>query len=127
MNLKPETFSQIQSMLQADPALLEQVKAHTEPAGASELIARAASAKGIQVAPSDLVAYAEETASNDGALSDAWLEHIAGGCKKVTTERQAAFVFNASIKALERYQKGPNATMEGYELTRKMECEMCPD
>lgn len=82
MTLKPETITQIQTLLQADPALLAQVQSCTDPAGAAELIVKAAADKGIDVSAADAATFLEAGAVQDGAISDAELAQIAGGYTK---------------------------------------------
>jgi predicted ribosomally synthesized peptide with nif11-like leader len=78
MSLKPETIAQIQTMLQADPALLAQVQSLSQPNDAADAIAKAASAKGIEVSAAEMAAHFE-SAAPQGAMSDAELEQVAGG------------------------------------------------
>ena len=80
MSLNPETITQIQTLLQADPALLEQLQAETELAGVAALIAKAASAQGLEVSEPDLISHLETEQSkvNATTMSDAELEQVAG-------------------------------------------------
>ena len=81
MSLNSETITQIQAMLQADPALLAQLQAETELAGAAAAIAKAATAQGLDVNEADLMSHlaAEQSQASAAAMSDAELEQVAGG------------------------------------------------
>ena len=81
MSLNPETITQIQSLLQADPALLAQLQAQTELAGAAAVITKAATAQGLDINEADLMSHleAEQLRAKTATLSDAELEHVAGG------------------------------------------------
>ena len=81
MSLNSETISQIQTMLQADPALLAQLQAETELAGVAAAITKAATARGLDINESDLMSHlaAEQSQANAAAMSDAELEQVAGG------------------------------------------------
>ena len=81
MSLNSETITQIQAMLQADPALLAQLQAETELAGVAAVIAKAATAQGLDVSEADLMGHltAEQSQANAAAMSDAELEQVAGG------------------------------------------------
>ena len=77
--LTPKTISQLQTMIQADPALLTQLQACTDVASSATVIAAAAAAKGIDVSTSAVVAHFEAATAKQGAMSDAELEQVAGG------------------------------------------------
>ena len=81
MSLNPETITQIQAMLQADPALLAQLQAETELAGVVAVITKAATAQGLDINEADLMSHleAEQLRTKTATLSDAELEHVAGG------------------------------------------------
>ena len=81
MSLNPETITQIQTMLQANPALLAQLQAETELAGAAAAITKAATAQGLDVNEADLMSHleAEQLRAKTATLSDAELEQVAGG------------------------------------------------
>ena len=81
MSLNSETITQIQAMLQADPALLAQLQAETELAGVAAAIAKAATAQGLDVNEADLMSHlaAEQSQASATDMSDAELEHVAGG------------------------------------------------
>ena len=84
MNLKPETLTpdtitQLQTMIQADPALLAQLQSCTAAASYAAIIAKAAAAKGIEVSTPELVAHFDAAVAKQGAMSDAELEQVAGG------------------------------------------------
>ena len=81
MSLNSETITQIQAMLQADPALLAQLQAQTELAGAAAVITKAATAQGLDINEADLMSHleAEQLRAKTATLSDAELEHVAGG------------------------------------------------
>lgn len=78
MSLKPETITQIQTMLQTDPVLLAQVQSSADVTDAVAILAKAAAVKGIEISPSDLMEHFE-TAARQGAMSDAELEQVSGG------------------------------------------------
>ena len=81
MSLKPETITQLETMIQADPALLAQLQSCTDAASSAVVIAKAAAAKGVDVSAPDLVAHFEAALAQQGAMSDAELEQVAGGGK----------------------------------------------
>ena len=73
-------------MLQADPALLVQLHAQTELAGAAAVITKAAAAQGLDVSETDLMSHmtAEQSQAGAAAMSDAELAHVAGGFLTMT-------------------------------------------
>ena len=81
MSFNPETITQLQTLLQADPALLAQLQAETELAGVAAVIAHAASAQGLDLSEADLMSHlaAEQSQASAVAMSDAELEQVAGG------------------------------------------------
>ena len=81
MSLNSETITQIQAMLQADPALLAQLQAQTELAGAAAVITKAATARGLDINEADLMSHlaAEQSQASATTMSDAELEQVAGG------------------------------------------------
>ena len=83
MSLKPETIAQLQTLIQADPALLAQLQSCTDAAGSAAVIAKAATAKDIDVSTPDVVSHLEAAAAKQGAMSDAELEKVAGGAAKI--------------------------------------------
>ena len=86
MNLKPETLTpdtiiQLQTLIQADPALIAQLQSCTDAASSAAVIVKAAAAKGIDVSTPVLAAHFEAAAAKQEAMSDAELEQVAGGGK----------------------------------------------
>ena len=79
MSLKPETITQLQTMIQADPALVAQLQLCTDVASSAAVIAKAAAAKGMDVSAPDVSAHFEAATAKQGAMSDAELEQVAGG------------------------------------------------
>ena len=81
MSLNPETITQIQTMLQADPALLAQLQAQTELVGAAAVITKAATAQRLDINEADLLSHlaAEQSQASATTMSDAELEQVAGG------------------------------------------------
>ncbi len=79
MSLSPETITQLQSMLKADPALLAQVQASDDAASSAAVLIKAAATKGIAVSASDIAAYVDSVSAKQGAMSDSELEQVAGG------------------------------------------------
>ena len=77
--ITPETITQLQTLIQADPALIAQLQSCTDAASSAAVIAKAAAAKGIDVSQPSLVAHFEAATAKQGALSDAELEQFAGG------------------------------------------------
>ena len=77
--LTPDTIAQLQTLIQADPALVTQLRSCTDAANSAAVIAKAAAAKGITVSPPDLLAHFEARTATQGAMSDAELEQVAGG------------------------------------------------
>ena len=79
MSLKPETITQLQTLIQADPALVAQLQSCTDIASSAAVIAKAAAANGMDVSAPDVVAHFEAEVAKQGAMSDAELEQVAGG------------------------------------------------
>ena len=79
MSLKPETITQLQTLIQADPTLVAQLRSCTDAASSAAVIAKAAAAKGLDVTELDLVAHFDAAVAQQGAMSDAELEQVAGG------------------------------------------------
>ena len=79
MSLKPETITQLQTLIQADPALVAQLQSCTDAASSAAVIAKAAAAKGMDVSTPDVVAHFEAAGAQQGSMSDAELEQVAGG------------------------------------------------
>ena len=79
MSLKPETISQLEAMIKADPALVAQLQSCTDSASSAAVIAKAAAAKGMDVSAPDVVAHFEGAAAKQGTMSDDELEQVAGG------------------------------------------------
>ena len=79
MSLKPETITQLQTLIQADPTLVAQLRSCTDAASSAAVIAKAAAAKGMDVSAPDVVAHFEAAVAQQGAMSDAELEQVAGG------------------------------------------------
>ena len=79
MSLKPETIAQLQTLIQADPALVAQLQSCTDVASSAAVIAKAAAAKGMDVSTPDVVAHFEAAVAQQGSMSDAELEQVAGG------------------------------------------------
>ena len=88
MSLNPETITQIQTLLQADPALLAQLQAETELASAAAVITKAATAQGLDINEADLMSHlaAEQSRASAAAMSDAELEQVAGGGKNIALD-----------------------------------------
>ena len=84
MSLKPETITQLQTLIQADPALVAQLQSCTDVASSAAVIAKAAAAKGMDVSAPDVVAHFEAAVAKQGAMSDAELEQVAGGMNPAT-------------------------------------------
>ena len=78
MSLKPETIAQIQTLLQANPALLAEVRSSAKLSEAAASLAKAAAAKGVEISTSDLLEHFE-TAAKQATMSDSELEQVAGG------------------------------------------------
>ena len=79
MSLKPETIAQLQTLIQADPALIAQLQSCADAASSAAVIANAAAARGIDVSAPDVVAHFEASTTKQGAMSDAELEQVAAG------------------------------------------------
>ena len=77
--LTPDTISQLQTLIQADPALIAQLQSCSDAASSAAVIAKAAAAKGMDVTEPDLVAHFEGVAAKQGTMSDDELEQVAGG------------------------------------------------
>ena len=90
MSLDTETIVQIQAMMQAEPALLVQLQAETELAGAAAVIAKAAAAQGLDIAEADLMGHleTEQLRAETATLSDAELEQVAGGLLIIPNRRR---------------------------------------
>ena len=83
MSLKAETITQLQTLIQADPALIAQLQSCTDAASSAAVIAKAAAAKGMDVSAPDMVVHFEAANAKQGAMSDAELEQVAGGSKAI--------------------------------------------
>ena len=81
MSLNPETIKQIQTLLQADSALLAELQTQTELTGVAAVITKAAIAKGLDINEADLMSQleAEQLQASATTMSDAELEQVAGG------------------------------------------------
>ena len=79
MSLKPETIAQLQTLIQADPALIAQLLSCTDMASSAAVIAKAAAAKGVELSAPDVLAHLDAATAKQGAMSDAELEQVAGG------------------------------------------------
>ena len=82
--LTPDTITQLQTMIQADPALVAQLQSCTDAASSAAVIAKAAAAKGMDVSEPSLVAHFEAATAKQSAMSDAELEQVAGGAGNST-------------------------------------------
>ena len=91
MSLKPETIAQLQTLIQANPALIAQLQSCTDAASSAAVIAKAAEAKGMDVSAPDVVAHFEAEVAKQGAMSDAELETVAGGLMNVDGYRAMSF------------------------------------
>ncbi len=75
--MTPENITTLQELIQADPALAEQLQSATTMENAAKLLAQAASQKGIAI---DADAIADHIARvNDVQMPDSELEALAGG------------------------------------------------
>ena len=88
MSLKPETLTpdtiiQLQTLIQADPALIAQLQSCTDAASSAAVIAKAAAAKGIDVSAPSVVSHLEAATPKQGDMSDAELEQVAGGSRAI--------------------------------------------
>ena len=77
--LTPDTITQLQTLIQADPALIAQLQSCADAASSAAVIANAAAARGIDVSAPDVVAHFEGAVAKQGTISDADLEQVAGG------------------------------------------------
>ena len=94
MCLNPETITQIQTMLQADPALLAELQTQTELTGVAAVISKAAAAQGLDVNEADLMSHlaAQQSQASAAAMSDAELEQVAAGVIRITVGSDQAAV-----------------------------------
>ena len=69
MGLKPETIAQLQTLIQADPALIAQLQSCTDAASSAAVIAKAAAAEGLEVSAPDLVTHFEVAIAKQGSMS----------------------------------------------------------
>ena len=79
MPLKPETITQIQTMLQANPVLLVQGQSLTEPAESAAFVINAAACQGIDVSAADVAVFFKESGVHQVTVSDIELKKIAAG------------------------------------------------
>ena len=81
MSINPEIITQVQTLLQADPAMLVQLQAQTELAGVAAVVAKAAAAQGLDVSESNVMSHlaSEQSQVTAAAMSDPELEQVAGG------------------------------------------------
>ena len=75
--MTPENITLLQALIQADPALSEQLQNAASIDTASQLLAQAANQKDIVVDAADISKYSD--AAKDATLADVELEAIAGG------------------------------------------------
>ena len=94
MSLNPETITQIQTMLQADPALLAELQTQTELTGVVAVISKAAAAQGLDVNEADLMSHlaAQQSQASAADMSDAELEQVAAGGIRITVGSNEAAV-----------------------------------
>ena len=116
MSFNPETITQLQTLLQADPALLAQLQAETELAGVAAVIAKAATAQGLDVSQADLISLltSEQSQVDAAAMSDTELEQVAGGFSNIEEAPKATSnELRAHLQAMLRanYQLGQRTTL----------------
>ena len=102
MSLKPETLTpdtiiQLQTLIQADPALVAQLQSCTDAATSAAVIAKAAAAKGMDVSAPDLVTHFEGATAQQEAISDAELEQVAGGALNPTGRAWVISIFTLGV------------------------------
>ncbi len=80
MTTAPNIITQIQTVLQADPALQAQLKSCTDADSAARLIVKAAANQGIELSEADVVACGKASPSlQSAAIADDELDLVAGG------------------------------------------------
>ena len=80
MTTAPDIITQIQTVLQADPALQVQLKSCTDADSAATLIVKAAVSQGVALSKADVVACGIASPSlQSAAISDDELDLVAGG------------------------------------------------
>lgn len=75
--MTPEHIAALQSLIQADPALAQQLQSATSIDSAAQMLAQATNQKGIAIDASAIAEYME--AAKDVQMSDDELEAVAGG------------------------------------------------
>ena len=116
MSLNTETITQIQTLLQADPALLAQLDAQTELAGVAAVITLAATAQGLDISQADVISHlsSEQSQVDAAAMSDTELEQVVGGFSNIEEAPEAISKERRAIalaKLLANYQLGQRTTL----------------
>ena len=103
MTLKPEIVTQIQTVLQADPALQVQLKSCTDADSAATLIVKAAANQGIELDKADIVACAMASSPlQSAAISDDELDLVAGGVYDPGAKHEAEVRARTQTEAVRR-------------------------
>ena len=84
--MTPANITALQALVQADPALAQQLQSAATNEAATQLLAQAASQKGLTVDAHAIADYLKTTQT--AHMSDAELEALAGGSTSTNTGRQ---------------------------------------
>ena len=84
--MTPANITALQALVQADPALAQQLQSAATNEAAAQLLAKAASQKGLAVDAGTIADYLKTTKTAE--VSDAELEALAGGSNSTNTGRQ---------------------------------------
>ena len=79
--MTPANITALQGLVKADPALAQQVQSAATNEAATQLLAKAASQKGLAVDAHAIAGYLKT--SQAAQMTDAELEGVAGGCRPV--------------------------------------------
>ena len=83
--MTPANITALQALVQADPALVQQLQSATTNEAATQLLAKAASQKGLAVDAHAIADYLKT--AQTGEISDAELEAVAGGVSPSSNPR----------------------------------------
>lgn len=106
--MTPKTITDLQALVQADPALAEQLRAAATTDDAVQLLVQAARQQGIEV---DASAIAEHSESAKGTqMSDTELEAVAGGLAMMKlSELVTVSILSIGVACVFYSEKHPHA------------------
>lgn len=95
--MTPENITALQALVQADTALAQQLQSATTVDSAAQLLAKAASSKGLSVEAHDIAEHVKT--GKDTQMSDTELEAVAGGLMN-PAQFAAASIFSFGIACI---------------------------